>query len=67
MGYDMPTSFGAVAATLGNVCGLGHVGRGSTITALVGSGETVACLLHAVGALELYTVLILFMPVYWPR
>ena len=68
MGYDMPTSFGAVAATLGNVGpGLGDVGAVDNYGAFSAAGKWLLAFFMLLGRLELYTVLILFMPAYWRR
>jgi trk system potassium uptake protein TrkH len=55
LGFDMPTSFGAVAATLDN------------FSAFPTAGKWLLSFLMLLGRLELYTVLILFAPAYWRR
>jgi trk system potassium uptake protein len=68
MGFDMPTSFGAVAATLGNVGpGLGDVGAIDNYSAFPAIGKWLLSFFMLLGRLELYTVLILFAPAYWRR
>jgi len=68
MGYDVPTSFGAVAATLGNVGpGLGEVGAIDNYAHFPPAGKWILAFLMLLGRLELYTVLILFVPAYWRR
>lgn len=68
MGYDMPTSFGAVAATLGNVGpGLGDVGAIDNYGAFSPAGKWLLSFFMLLGRLEIYTVLILFIPAYWRR
>jgi trk system potassium uptake protein TrkH len=68
LGFDMPTSFGAVAATLGNVGpGLGDVGALDNFSAFPTAGKWLLSFLMLLGRLELYTVLILFAPAYWRR
>lgn len=68
MGFDLPTSFGAVAATLGNVGpGLGDVGAIDNYSAFPAIGKWLLSFFMLVGRLELYTVLILFAPAYWRR
>jgi trk system potassium uptake protein TrkH len=68
MGFDLPTSFGAVAATLGNVGpGLGDVGAVDNYAAFPAIGKWLLSFFMLLGRLELYTVLILFAPAYWRR
>ena len=68
MGYDVATSFGAVAATLGNVGpGLGEVGAIDNYAHFPPVGKWILSFLMLLGRLELYTVLILFVPAYWRR
>lgn len=68
MGYDVATSFGAVAATLGNVGpGLGEVGAIDNYAHFPPVGKWMLSFFMLLGRLELYTVLILFVPAYWRR
>ncbi|MCB0049912.1 MAG: TrkH family potassium uptake protein, partial [Caldilinea sp.] len=68
MGYDVATSFGAVAATLGNVGpGLGEVGAIDNYAHFPPIGKWILSFFMLLGRLELYTVLILFVPAYWRR
>lgn len=68
LGYDIATSFGAVAATLGNVGpGLGDVGAVDNYAHFPKSGKWLLSVLMLLGRLELYTVLILLLPAYWRR
>ncbi len=63
MGLDFTTSSSAVAATLGNVGpGLGLVGPLHTYEAIPVAGRTLLTVMMILGRLEIYTVLILFLP-----
>lgn len=63
MGLNITTSASAVAATLGNVGpGLGLVGPLHTYEAVPVLGRTLLTIMMVLGRLEIYTVLILFMP-----
>jgi trk system potassium uptake protein len=68
MGYDLDTSFGAVAACLGNIGpGLGQVGPVETYSHLPDIGKWYLSFLMLLGRLELFTVLILFAPAFWRK
>ncbi len=68
LGMDMPTSFGAVAATLGNVGpGLGAVGPTDNYSAVPTAGKWVLSTLMLMGRLEIYTVIVLLAPSTWKR
>ena len=68
MGYDMDTSFGAAAATLGNIGpGFGMVGPADNYAHFPGFGKWFLSLLMLMGRLELFTVLVLFAPSFWRR
>lgn len=68
MGLDMPTSFGAVAASLGNIGpGLGGVGPTDNYSAIPAAGKWFLSLLMLMGRLEIYTVIVLFAPGTWRR
>jgi len=61
MGYDLPTSFSAVAATLGNIGpGLGAVGPAENYSHFPIFGKWFLSFLMLLGRLELFTVLVLF-------
>lgn len=61
MGYDLSTSFSAVAATLGNIGpGLGMVGPVENYSHFQVFGKWFLSFLMLLGRLELFTVLILF-------
>lgn len=68
MGYDLSTSFGAVAATLGNIGpGIGAVGPVENYLHFPVFGKWFLSFLMLLGRLELFTVLILFSPSLWKR
>ena len=61
MGYDVQTSFGAVAASLGNIGpGIGDVGPADNYAHFPALGKWYLSFLMLVGRLELFTVLVLF-------
>ncbi|MDE7469107.1 MAG: TrkH family potassium uptake protein, partial [Desulfovibrionaceae bacterium] len=65
-GLDLTTSFTAVLTSLTNVGpGLGDVGPVETFAPLPTSVKYILSFLMIVGRLELYTVLILFLPLFW--
>ncbi|MFW5821696.1 MAG: potassium transporter TrkG, partial [Bacteroidota bacterium] len=65
-GYDMDTSIGAVAATLGNIGpGIGDVGPVDNFSHIPAFGKWFLSLLMLIGRLELFTVLILFSSEFW--
>jgi len=66
MGYDIPTSLGAVATTLGNVGpSIGHVGPIDNFAFFSPMAKLLFCFLMLLGRLELFTVLVLFTPFFW--
>jgi trk/ktr system potassium uptake protein len=68
LGYDFMTSMGSVIATLGNVGpGFGAVGPVDNYAALTPAAKSFLSFLMLVGRLELFTVLILFMPYFWRK
>lgn len=68
MGYDLETSLGAVAATLGNIGpGIGDVGPVENFAHFPDAGKWLLSFLMLIGRLELFTVLILFSKAYWKR
>jgi trk system potassium uptake protein TrkH len=68
LGYDLVTSFGAVAATLGNIGpGIGHVGPVENYAHIPAFGKWFLSFLMLIGRLELFTVLILFSPGFWKK
>jgi trk system potassium uptake protein TrkH len=68
LGLDMPTSFGAVVAALGNIGpGLGDVGPTDNYAFMPAIGKWVLSLLMLMGRLELFTVIILLSPYFWQK
>ena len=68
MGYDLDTSIGAVAATLGNIGpGIGKVGPVDNFSHIPVFGKWFLSFIMLIGRLELFTVLILFSPDFWRR
>jgi trk system potassium uptake protein TrkH len=66
MGYDLDSSLGSVAATLGNIGpGIGAVGPAENYAHIPVFGKWFLSFLMLVGRLELFTVLILFSPAFW--
>ncbi|NJM15958.1 MAG: TrkH family potassium uptake protein [Bacteroidales bacterium] len=60
MGYDLETSFGAVAATLGNIGpGIGQVGPAHNFAHFPAFGKWFLSFLMLIGRLELFTVLVI--------
>ena len=67
-GYDLETSIGAVAATLGNIGpGIGQVGPVENYAHIPAFGKWFLSFLMLIGRLELFTVLILFSPAFWKK
>lgn len=68
MGYDLNSSLGAVAASLGNIGpGIGAVGPVENYSHIPDFGKWFLSFLMLLGRLELFTVLILFSPAFWKR
>jgi trk system potassium uptake protein TrkH len=68
VGLDLTTAFASVAATLGNIGpGLGLVGPSKSFTLIPPIGKGFLVLTMLLGRLELYTVLILFVPEFWRK
>jgi trk system potassium uptake protein TrkH len=66
IGLDFMSATGAVAATLGNVGpGLGSVGPVDNFAHIPTEGKWFLSFLMLLGRLELFTVLMLFMPHFW--
>ncbi len=67
-GYDMDTSFGAAAASLGNIGpGMGLVGPAESYSHFPVFGKWFLAFLMLLGRLELFTILILFAPSFWRK
>ena len=68
LGYDLETSLGAVAATLGNIGpGIGLVGPIENYAHIPAFGKWFLSFLMLIGRLELFTVLVLFSPAFWKK
>ena len=66
MGYDILTSFGAVATCLGNVGpAIGSVGPMNNFAFFSPLAKIFLCFIMLLGRLELFTVLVLFTPYFW--
>ncbi|MBL7775138.1 MAG: TrkH family potassium uptake protein, partial [Saprospiraceae bacterium] len=66
--FEQPllTAVGAVATSLGNVGpGIGQVGPMDNFAAIPAAGKWLLSLLMLLGRLELFTLLILFIPYFW--
>lgn len=65
---DLPSSMGAVATSLGNIGpGLGLYGPAENFSALHPFGKWFMSFLMLIGRLEIFTVLVLFSPVFWRK
>lgn len=68
MGVDVVTSFSAVAATIGNIGpGLGEVGPIDNYAHLPDLAKVLLSLCMLLGRLEIYTVIVLFVPEFWRK
>lgn len=68
MGIDMITAFGAVAACIGNIGpGFGSVGPTENFAHLPVMGKWLLAWCMLLGRLEIYTVIILFVPEFWRK
>ena len=68
MGVDVVTSFAAAAATVGNIGpGLGLVGPTDNYAHIPILGKWLLILCMLLGRLEIYTVLLLFVPEFWRK
>lgn len=68
MGVDMLTSFGAVAACIGNIGpGFGTVGPVENFAHIPAAGKWLLSWCMLLGRLEIYTVIILFVPEFWRK
>lgn len=65
---DLETAFSSVAATLGNIGpGLGEVGATRNYAGIAAEGKILLVLCMLLGRLELYTVLVFFLPSFWRK
>ena len=68
MGVDLITSVASVAATIGNIGpGLGMVGPTDNFAHIPYLGKWVLIWCMLLGRLEIYTVIILFVPEFWRK
>jgi trk system potassium uptake protein TrkH len=68
MGIDMMTAFGAVAACIGNIGpGFGSVGPTENFSHMPVMGKWLLAWCMLLGRLEIYTVIILFVPEFWKK
>ena len=68
LNMDFKTSLTASIASLGNIGpGLGKVGPTCTYSWITPSGKMLLTFAMLLGRLELYTVLVLFLPSFWKR
>lgn len=68
LGMDMVTALGASAATVGNIGpGLGNVGATEHYGWMPAPAHGILTFLMLAGRLEIYTVLLLFLPETWAR
>ena len=68
LGMNLNSAMGASIATLGNIGpGFGKVGPTSTFTDIPSLGKVLLSLNMILGRLELYTVLVVFTPVFWRK
>jgi trk system potassium uptake protein TrkH len=68
LGLDFETSMGSVIASLGNVGpGIGKVGPVYDYSFLPDTGKWILSFLMLLGRLELFTVLVIFTPVFWRK
>jgi len=66
LGLDLVSAISSVAATLGNVGpGLGMVGPQHTYSEIPAAGKVFLSILMILGRLELYTVILCFIPEFW--
>lgn len=68
LGLDLVSALGSVAATLGNIGpGLGSVGPTDNYAHIPVFGKWILAFFMLAGRLEIYTVLILFVPSFWKK
>ena len=65
-GLDIITAFSAVGACINNL-GPGLSGVAETYGALPGPAKWILCLAMLIGRLEVFTLLVLFTPMFWKR
>ncbi len=68
LGVDFTTSFGAVAASIGNIGpGFGAVGPVENFAGIPAAGKWLLVWCMLLGRLEIYTVIILIVPEFWRK
>ncbi|MDY6878654.1 MAG: TrkH family potassium uptake protein [Desulfatiglans sp.] len=68
MGLDIFSAFASVAASIGNIGpGFGTVGPVHNYSAVPLAGKWVLVLCMLLGRLEIYTVIVLFLPEFWRK
>jgi trk system potassium uptake protein len=68
LNLDIETSMGAVVASISNIGpGLGSVGPSASFAHIPDAGKWFLAFLMLIGRLELFTVIILFTPVFWRK
>jgi trk system potassium uptake protein TrkH len=68
LGLDLVTAFGSVAATIGNIGpGLGDVGPTDNYSQIPLIGKWILSALMLIGRLEIYPVIIFFIPIFWKK
>ena len=65
-GLDVVTAFSAVGASINNL-GPGLEGVAQNYSALSGVAKWILCLAMLLGRLEIFTLLVLFLPMFWRR
>ena len=68
MGLDFVSAFTSVIASIGNIGpGLGSVGPTDNFAHIPQAGKVLLMLLMLLGRLEVFTVIVLFVPAFWRR
>ena len=68
LGLDLITAISSVAACIGNIGpGLGAVGPAENFHHLPTLGKWLLSLCMLIGRLEIYTVIVLFIPEFWKK
>jgi trk system potassium uptake protein len=68
LGLDMPTSIGAILATLGGIGpGIGDVGPAGNFSQIPSVGKVFLSFIMIIGRLEILTFMVLFTPSFWKK
>ena len=68
MGVDFTTSYAAVASSIGNIGpGFGMVGPVENYALIPNLGKWLLIWCMLLGRLEIYTVLVIFTPMFWKK